>query len=192
MKDVLFYKILRPIIKCFTLIFFHPKIVGKENIKKNDRLVLAGNHTSIFDPLLLISCTKREIHFLAKSSLWKGFKKIIFSNLGLIPVKRDGKDSKALDSAIECLENNLVVGIFPEGTTEKGSNKLLPFKKGAVRMARSTNSLIVPFYISGKYSLFSNNLTIIFDKPYYIKTDDLDSENDILKNKIENLKRGNN
>ena len=59
-------------------------------------------------------------------------------------------------------------------------------------MARSTNSLIVPFYISGKYSLFSNNLTIIFDKPYYIKTDDLDSENDILKNKIENLKRGNN
>lgn len=190
-KDVLLYKILRPLIKGFTYIFFHPKISGKNNIPKNGRLVIAGNHTNIFDCFVLISSTKREIHFLAKSSLWKGLKKVIFSNLGLIPVNRDGKDSKALDSAINYLNNDLVIGIFPEGTTEKGSTELLPFKKGAVRMASITNTPIIPFAITGKYSLFSNNLTIKFGKPYYINSTDLNSENNILKEKIENLKRGN-
>lgn len=189
-KDVLLYKIIRPFIKVFTYVTFHPKIVGNDNIPASGRLVLAGNHTSIYDCLLLISSTKREIHFLAKASLWKGFKKVIFANLGLIPVKRDGKDRKSLDSAVSYLNNELVVGIFPEGTTEKGSKELLPFKKGAVRMASITNSYIVPFAIIGEYKLFKNNITIVFDKPYYVESRDLENENIILKKKIEKLKRG--
>lgn len=190
-KDVLFYKIIRPFVKVFTYITFRPKIIGKENIPVSGRVVLAGNHTNNYDSILLISSTKREIHFLAKSSLWKGFKKVIFANLGLIPVNRDGKDSDALNSAINYLNNDLVVGIFPEGTTEKHGRGLLPFKKGAVRMAFSTNSCIVPFVIYGEYKFFKSDITIVFGKPYYVDSDDYNKENAILVEKIENLKRGN-
>ena len=196
MKESKLYSFVRPIIKVFTNLVFRPKYIGIENIPLNKRIVLAGTHTHNLDCILLISSTKRNIHFLAKSELFKGFKKIIFSNLGLIPVNRNRKDHNALEKAEKYLENNFVVGIFPEGTTEKGKC-LLPFKIGAVKMAYDTDSEIIPFAIIGKYKLFKNNLTIIFDKPYKIQSNDLEYENNKLREKVKKLikkgeKHGNN
>lgn len=183
MKDALLYKITRPIITVLFKLFFTPKIIGKENIPKSGKVILAGNHTSNFDCLLLISSTKRNIHFLAKKELWNGPKKIIFANMGLIPVDRKNKDHQALSSSIAYLENNLLIGIFPEGTTEK-EGKMLDFKIGAVKMAKDTNSPIVPFIITGNYKLFSKNLRIEFLKPIMI-SGDLNHENINLRNIIE-------
>ncbi len=183
MKDALLYKITRPIITVLFKLFFTPKIIGKENIPKSGKVILAGNHTSNFDCLLLISSTKRNIHFLAKKELWNGPKKIIFANMGLIPVDRKNKDHQALSSSISYLENNLLIGIFPEGTTEK-EGKMLDFKIGAVKMAKDTNSPIVPFIIIGNYKLFSKNLRIEFLKPIMI-SGDLNQENINLRNIIE-------
>lgn len=188
MNDCLFYKILRPIVTGFVKIFFRPNIFGIENIPKEGRCILAGNHTSIFDPLLLMSSTKREIHFLAKNELWQGPKKIIFSNLGLIPVNRKIRDGNALHNAEKVLKNDLVIGIFPEGTTEK-TGVMLKFKKGAVKMSSDTDSPIIPFVITGKYNIFKNNLTIKFLDKIYIK-DDLVKENERLMNII-SKERGN-
>ena len=54
--------------------------MGKENIIKNGRCILAGNHTSNLDALLIMSSTKRTIRFLAKKELYKGiFGKLIQS-----------------------------------------------------------------------------------------------------------------
>lgn len=183
MKDALLYKITRPIITVLFKLFFTPKIIGKENIPKSGKVILAGNHTSNFDCLLLISSTKRNIHFLAKKELWNGPKKIIFANMGLIPVDRKNKDHQALSSSIAYLENNLLIGIFPEGTTEK-EGKMLDFKIGAVKMAKDTNSPIVPFIITGNYKLFFKNLRIEFLKPIMI-SGDLNQENINLRNIIE-------
>ena len=178
-KDVLLYKILRPIITVLFKTLYRPKIIGIENISNNGRLILAGNHTNNFDSALLISSTKRNIHFLAKVELFKGIKKLLFSNMGLIPVYRNGKDQKALQTAYKYLENNKVIGIFPEGTFGKG--KILPFKMGAVKMAYETNSKIVPFAIKGTYKLFSRDLKIVFGKPIKIKSDNLEEENKRLR-----------
>ncbi len=183
MKDALLYKITRPIITVLFKLFFTPKIIGKENIPKSGKVILAGNHTSNFDCLLLISSTKRNIHFLAKKELWNGPKKIIFANMGLISVDRKNKDHQALSSSIAYLENNLLIGIFPEGTTEK-EGKMLDFKIGTVKMAKDTNSPIVPFIITGNYKLFSKNLRIEFLKPIMI-SGDLNQENINLRNIIE-------
>ncbi len=173
-NEAILYKITRPIITFLFKTFFTPKIVGIENIPTKGRIILAGNHTSNFDCLLLISCTKRPIHFLAKKELWKGPKKIIFSNMGLIPVDRKNKNHDALVTAEEYLDNEMLIGIFPEGTTEK-EGKMLPFKIGAVKMAYDKNTRIVPFVIKGKYKLFSKNLTIEFLNQIEIKSD-LDKE----------------
>ena len=185
MKEAKLYRILRPIIKFITNTFIRPKYIGLENIPNNDRIILAGIHTSIMDPLLLISSTSRSIHFLAKDELWSGPKKIIFNNLGLIPVNRKIHDHDALVMAKEYLNHDMVVGIFPEGTTEKGRG-LLPFKIGAVKMAKDTNTKIVPFVITGKYKLFSKNLKIKFGKSIAI-SDELDKENNRLRNIIKEM-----
>ena len=62
-KESLFYKIIRPLVKIFFLLY-NPKIEGKENIPREGRIVLAGNHTHLFDCLFLIVSTKRAVHFL--------------------------------------------------------------------------------------------------------------------------------
>ena len=185
-KDVTFYKIIRPIITFLFKLFYRPTIIGSENIPSDKKIILAGNHTNNFDSLLLISSTKRNIHFLAKKELFKGIKKIIFNNLGLIPVDRSKKDSNVLINAKKYLDNNLVVGIFPEGTTEKGCGYILPFKIGAVKLSYDTNTEIIPFKITGKYKLFSPNLKIVFDKPYKAKKD-LEKSNKELYNIINNV-----
>ena len=189
-EDVLFYKIIRPIITLFFPLLFKPKIIGKENIPNTGAVVLAGNHTHIFDCLLLISSTKRCIHFLAKKELWSGIKKIFFANLGLIPVDRKKKDHRALEEAEKYLNNEKVIGIFPEGTTEKEKGKMLPFKMGTIKMAKDTNTKIVPFAIKGDYKLFSKNLSIIFGKPIEVKSNDLEVEKERLSACVKALIEG--
>jgi len=181
------YRIVRPILKYYCKLCYRPKYIGLDNIPKMGSIVLAGNHTNILDCILLISSTNRTIHFLAKDELVKGFKKIIFKNMGIIPVNRKIHDSNALKSAIEILNQDKVIGIFPEGTINRTDDVIMPFKIGAVKMASVTNSYLVPFTIKGKYKLFSKNIIIEFLKPYKI-TKDLDKENKKLMKIIsENL-----
>ena len=182
------YRFSRPIIKIFSKIFLGVKFIGLENIPKTGSIILAGTHTSILDCLVLISSTKRTVHFLAKDELWNGPAKIYFSNIGMIPVNRREKDHNALILAEEYLNNNNVIGIFPEGTTEKEKGVMLPFKIGAVKMAKDTNTKIVPFAINGNYSIFSKRLKIKFGKAMTINDNDLTKENEKLTNIIQKLR----
>lgn len=182
--DVLLYRICRPIIKVIMLLLYRPKYIGLNNIPKDGAMVLAGNHTNILDCWLLISCMKRTIHFLGKDSLSKGFKGLIFKNLGLIFVNRNIHDKEALKSAINVLNEGKIIGIFPEGTINKSKDVTLPFKIGSVKMAHDTDSYIVPFVITGKYKIFKRNIKVEFLKPYKVK-DDLTEENNKLRSLIE-------
>lgn len=166
-------------------LLYHPNIIGSENIPTNGRVVLAGNHTNNFDCATLISSTKRTIHFLAKDELHHSKLGWFFKSMATIPVNRKTKDSHALNEAIKVLNNDEVIGIFPEGTFSK-DKKLLPFKVGAVVMASRTNSPIVPFSITGEYRIFKKNLTITFGTPYLVK-EDIEKENEKLREKIINL-----
>lgn len=168
------YVIVKPIITVLFKIVFWPKIEGAENIPKSNKIILAGNHTSNLDCLLLMSSTKREVHFLAKIELFKGLKGIIFKNMGLISVDRNKHNNHAIKEAIEYLNRDEVVGIFPEGTTEKGRG-LMPFKYGACRIAKEAKCSIVPFIISGRFIPFKR-VKIKFLKPIKIDAN-IESEN---------------
>lgn len=184
MKEPILYKIIRPIITGLFVILYRPKIIGTENINKEGHLVLAGNHTSYLDCILLISSTKRVIHFLAKDSLVKGIKKIIFKNMGIIPVNRKIKDKSVLINAHNCLINEQAVLVFPEGTINRTNNTIIPFKIGAVKMAHDANSPLIPFIITGKYKLFGG-IQLKFLPPMNIG-EDLTEGNDKLMNIIKN------
>lgn len=172
MKEPFFYSyIAKPIIYIYTKIFLRPKVIGKSYIPKKGSVILAGNHTNNLDSVVLAAINKRVIHFLAKDSLLKGIKKIIFKNMGIIPVNRSIHDKNALNNAINVLNDGKVIGIFPEGTINKTNDIIIPFKIGAVKMASITNSEIVPFVITGNYKLFNNNLCIEFLEPIKIPKD---------------------
>lgn len=187
MKDSKLYGFIRPILTFLMKFIYRPKVIGKENLPKTGRVIFAGNHTNYFDCLLLSHCTKRHVHYLAKDELFKGLKGVFFSNLGLIPVNRREKSKDSLIIAKKYLKSGKIIGIFPEGTISK-TDELLPFKIGAVKMAKDTNTKIVPFGISGKYKMFSNDLKITFGEPVIVN-DDLEKANNKLKLIIEDLRR---
>lgn len=176
-NDPLLYKMLRPIAKVLLKVLYRPKIIGKENIPKDGRIILAGNHTHNVDCVMVVASTKRCVHFLAKEELVKGKLGFFFKRLGLIPVKRKTYDGKAIPESVKYLENEKVIGIFPEGTFNRSDDVILPFKIGAVKMAHDTNTKIIPFVIKGKYKLFRKRVRIHFFEPYEVKSDDLDKEN---------------
>lgn len=189
MKEPLLYKILLPLDKIFMSIY-RPTYINIENIPTSKPIILAGNHTSKLDPLLLMSSTNRCIHFLAKIELFKGIKKIFFKNLGIIPVDRTRKNPEAINLANKYLFDNKVIGIFPESTINKTKNIIMPFKYGAVKMAKDTNCYIVPFSITNKYKLFEKSVKISFGKPYRVSKD-IERENKILEEKVIKLIRSN-
>lgn len=189
MKEHLLYKILIPLDK-LVMKFYRVEYINRENIPKKGKIVLAGNHTNNLDSLLLMSSTSRCIHFLGKIELFKGIKKIFFNGVGVIPVDRSKKNKEALSSAYECLNNEMVIGIFPEGTINRTKDIIMPFKYGAVKMAMETGAKIVPFSITGEYKLFKKSIKVCFGKPYNI-TNDLEKDNKILENKVSELIRRN-
>lgn len=166
------YKVLLKIVKLINKVYVRTKYEGLENIPKSGPFILAGNHTHLFDPGPIMSITDRQIHFLSKSSLFRMPQALIFRNMGLIKVNRDGNDKEAYESAVKYLKDGEIVGIYPEGTRERGRG-LLPFKNGAVRMSNETNSVIIPFAYVGKYRPFGigKRLIIRFGKPYKAKKD---------------------
>ena len=187
MKEPLLYKILIPLNKIFICIF-KPTYINVKNIPKKGSVILAGNHTSKLDPLLLMSSTNRCIHFLAKIELFNGIKKYFFKNLGIIPVDRKRKNPEAISKANKYLFNNKMIGIFPESTINKTNNIIMPFKYGAVKMAKETNCYIVPFAINNKYKLLKKSVTITFGTPYKINGD-IEVENKKLEQKVIKLIR---
>lgn len=189
MKEELnLYRIVRPVLGFLIKILYWPIIIGKENIPKKGRCVLAGTHIYDFDPILIMASTKRNVYFIAKKELHDGKWGFIFKAAGTIPVDRSKKNPNARIKAEEALNNEKIVGIFPEGTTKKPKGVLLPFKYGAVSMAKKTNSKIVPFAIIGEYKLFSR-IKIVFDKPIDISKLDLEEANALLRKKIERLRK---
>lgn len=184
MKESKLYIVVRPIINIFVKLILRPQIINKEYIDKKNRVILAGTHTNNFDCLLLMSSTKRCIHFLAKAELFKGFKKIIFSNMGLIPVNRKIKDHSVIPVTEKYLKDEKLVCIFPEGTFSK-DGELLPFKIGTVKIAHDTDTPIVPFIIKGKY--FKKGLKIVYGRPFKIKGDNLELENNKFRELIEKM-----
>lgn len=185
-NKMLGFRFFKGLLGIFFLIFFRPKIVGREKIPKDGGVILAGNHRHIFDPCMPILSTKRPVHYMAKKELFNSPIGWFFKVVGCIPVDRGHDNTDSKEAALEVLREGEVLGIFPEGTRNKSLNGLLPFKYGAVSMSNKSGALIVPFAITGKYRLFNNKLTVRFGEGF-VASDDLKKANKRLVSEIEEL-----
>ena len=183
------YKICKLIYSTILKVLYRPNVIGLENIPEAGAVIFAGNHRHAFDPVVVMTHTKRIVHYMAKESLFKGLHGILFKKLGLIKVYRTKNNPEAVQSAVELLKQGGTLGIFPEGTRNKTGDLLLRFKQGAVRIAKQSNSNIIPFAIKGEYKLFGNNLIIEFGKPVDVSEMEIDEANEYIRNEVLNLLR---
>ncbi len=111
-------------------------VEGLEHVPPSGPLIIASNHDSYWDPVVIgiAAIRLRQIRALSKSSLWKvkGLNKVL-DGMGQIPVVRGTKDTDALDRAMSELRAGACVGIFPEGTRSLG--RKLRARSGIGRLA---------------------------------------------------------
>lgn len=94
----------------------YPKIIDKNFIPDEGRMILCGNHLHVWDQFPVMCSTSRTIHWLAKKEYFEGKLGPIFKFMECIPVDRAGDTKKSKNIAIEYLNKDSAVGIFPEGT----------------------------------------------------------------------------
>ena len=185
--DYIVYRTLKFIVKPFFMLIHGTKYVGLDNIPKTGPVILAGNHTGNTDALLMLGGPKRIVHMMAKKELFKTkFTNAFFRSMACISVDRSIHDENAKSEAIKVRNDGGLIGIFPEGTVNKTNDIIMPFKYGAVSFAKKTNAYIVPFSITGSYSIFKRNIKLTYGKPYKV-TGDLEVENEKLMKKVTNL-----
>lgn len=126
------------------------EVYGKENIPKTNDYVAVGNHLSTLDPPLICNIMNHRVAFMAKKELfYHPFLKVNLDWLGSFAVDRENVGLSTIKSA-KAIRNtkNWVLGLFPQGTREKG-NEINHVTKGFVRLAKATKCNILPIGIIG-------------------------------------------
>ena len=183
------YNLIKPIYTILLKIIFRPKVIGKENIPKDGALIFAGNHKHAVDPTMVMMSTDRIVHYMAKEELFRGLHGILFRKIGLIKIYREKSNPGAIVEAENILNAGGTIGIFPEGTRNKGKEELLKFKYGAVRISKKTNTPILPFAIKNKYKIFKRSVVIEFGNPIDVSNMEINEANEYLKNEVLKLLR---
>ena len=181
------YRFLRAILSPLFKIWYNPKVINKEYLNVSGPIIIAGNHKHVYDQCLTIISTKRIINYMAKKEYFDGKLAWFFKLVGCIPVNRQIKDTAAKNAALKVLESGGAIGIFPEGTRNKTNKFLLPFKYGAVSMAKKTGATIIPFGITGDYKFRSKNLVKRFGKPFKVDNMSIEEANTKLFNEVKKL-----
>ncbi len=111
-------------------------VSGLEHLPRSGATLLAGNHDSYWDPIVVgvAALPRRQIRALAKSTLWDvpGLAPVL-NGMGQIPIRRGEGDVGAFDRSIAELRSGVCIGVFPEGTTTRG--RVLRARSGFGRLA---------------------------------------------------------
>lgn len=136
-------------------IFYPTKFHDKNNIPKGP-CIIACNHTSNLDAVILAIHTWEKKYYLAKKELFKnkcfgGFLKL----MGAVKIDRQGTDITAIRQCLKILKNGKKLVVYPEGTRTNNENmELGEIKQGVAMFAVKGKVPIVPMFISKKPRIF--------------------------------------
>ena len=132
---------------------FRGKLVGIDNLPKDQSFIIVSNHGSLLDPPFLGHALGLRVSFMAKSELFNiPFLSQIIRACGAYPVKRGVADRSPINTASNKLLNNNTIGIFIDGTRQKNGLVNNP-KKGAAMISAKTKKLLVPVAIINSHRL---------------------------------------
>lgn len=125
------------------------EVVHPERIPASNGYVLVANHQNIMDPFYVGSIIPQQPFFMAKQEAFEHwFLGWILRKLEAFPVKRGATDMKSIRYGLQVLQENKVLGIFPEGG-RKQDKDFGDLKLGAAYFSKKGGRPIVPMYISG-------------------------------------------
>jgi len=153
-RATLFRKILVGTLRLLFRFVMKMEVQGLEHFPLSGPVLIACNHVTNFDVFPMQFSLPRPIFYMAKAELFKFWiMDVALRDLGAFPVYRGEKDQWAMNHARKVLENGQTLGMFPEGTRNKGRG-LGVAKTGTARMAIDFNCPIVPMVLTGTDRFF--------------------------------------
>jgi 1-acyl-sn-glycerol-3-phosphate acyltransferase len=154
------YRLLKVVLATVFRVVYRPTVTGLENIPRRGPVILASNHLSFVDSMVIPMIVPRRVAFLAKSDYFTGtgvkgtLSRWWFGGLGMIPVDRD--DTRAaqasLDAALSVLAGGGAFGIYPEGTRSR-DGRLYRGRTGVAFLAVTSGAPVVPVGLVGTEKL---------------------------------------
>ncbi len=130
-------------------VFFPIRVYGREHLPQKKGFILASNHLSNLDPMVLGLASGRRLSYVAKESLFKNkFFAFVLHQVGAFPIKRDAADIGAIKEAIRRLKSGSSVVIFPQGT-RKAKAEEEKIQSGVGLLAAKSQASIIPAFIQG-------------------------------------------
>jgi len=129
---------------------FHRLRHGKLRLPRSGPALVASNHVSGLDPLLLCAASRRPLRFLiAREEYERWWLKWFFRAIGCIPVERSRDPRAAFVAARRALEAGEVVALFPHGRIHLDHHPPVALKRGIALLARVSAAPIFPVRVEG-------------------------------------------
>lgn len=156
METTRFYETARAIVAPILRTVLRADVRGREHVPATGPVIIASNHLSFFDSIVLPSVAPRPITFLAKSEYFTGrglvgaWNRAFFTAAGTIPVDRDetAAATQSLQVALEVLAADGAFGIYPEGTRSR-DGRLYRGRAGIGHLVLSSGAPVVPVALRG-------------------------------------------
>lgn len=150
------YRLLRYVVALLFRMIWRPRIVGLENVPRTGPVIIASNHLSFIDSVVIPIVVPRRVRFLAKAEYFEGRglrgrgMTLFFRVVDAVPVRRDGQRASmaALHAALDVLRAGVAFGIYPEGTRSR-DGRLYRGRTGVGWLALTSGAPVVPVALTG-------------------------------------------
>lgn len=138
-------------------IYFRWRVYGAEQVPSTGAMILAANHASYLDPAVVGAGLKREIHYLARKSLFR-FPLIgwLFRRWNAVPVDRESGTGSGLRVILERLRGGAGIILFPEGTRTR-DGRLQPARSGIGLIVAKSEAPVVPVRVFGTFEAWGRD-----------------------------------
>jgi len=138
--------------------YFRWRVFHPERVPLTGPVILAANHESFLDPMLVGAGLQRDINYLARESLFR------FPGLGAllrswnsVPVDREGGGAAGLRAILDRLLAGGAIILFPEGTRSR-DGKMQKARSGIGLTVIKSNGLVIPVRVFGTYAAFGRHM----------------------------------
>jgi hypothetical protein len=155
---------------------YRVRVSGEEHIPEEGPVIIASNHVSFADPLIIGGVIRRPVRFVMHHRIYRlPVLNFIFRTGKAIPIASRNEDPNILEAAYNrihaVLEGGNVLGIFPEGSITR-NGEIQPFKPGVEKIIRERPVPVVPVALCNLWgSMFSRRDPLLKRRPYKLWAD---------------------
>jgi len=167
------------IVRAYTLIWHHLRWEHKHRVPSVGGAILAPNHTTGIDGLVVQSALTRLVRWVMLSSYRFSSLEFMWKRADPVTLDDDTDNRTRVREVVRALRDGKLVGMYPEGSLQREVRELKPLKGGVILVAKRSGCPIIPTWIEGTpkvhamlwHFVFPSRTRVYFGEPYHVDPD---------------------